>query len=214
MGGKSSTEVKRTVSSDLGMSPKISAALKRLDSKSAIPPRRARSHNSLTEMSEDPWGWFEDFENPNLHQKTIAAGTAECKLQQHLQRALSLPAPATSPPIYVLESSIATQHLWYETAGRRPKQPEHEREYFERLWLKNFESSSVQYVDNIAAAQSKSRYDKIPPTEFDGEILIRGKGPFSNSVSKSFEGHEISSLTLQVITTFIIRVAGEGKFNS
>lgn len=192
MGARHSSEFKRPVSSD-GMSPKMSAALKRLDSKPK--PLRRRAHSFSFDSNDEPWGWFEDFETSKRYNES----SEESKLEQHLQRALSLPAPATSPPIYVLESSLATQHLWYETAGRRPKQPQHEREYFERLWLKNFEVSSVQY--EAPSSNTLARLEKIPKSECDGEILFRGKGPFSNSVSKSFSGHDISSLTLQVHCT-------------
>lgn len=139
-----------------------------------------------------------------------------------MHKALSLPPPVTEPPVYILESNLETQQLWYSTAGRRPKQPAQEREYFEQLWRKNFESSSVHYVEPVvdhtssvsnssdafestpstpAVATKKSRMksrDTIHVSEFNGEVLFRGKAPFSHSVSKSFNNHQVSSMTIHV----------------
>lgn len=143
--------------------------------------------------------------------------------ERDLQKSLSLPPPASSPPMYVLESSLDTQHLWYITAGQRPKQPDHERRYFERLWAKNFENSNVPYEDDdvkdgkdvkqsSSASQLQSiatqvdRTEKIPSKEFDCEIIYRGKGPFSNSVSKSFLFYDLASLTLQLPRFRIVRM--------
>ena len=58
---------------------------------------------------------------------------------------MSLPSPIAETPLYILESSLQTQRLWYETAGKRPKQPEKERQYFEKLWKSNFENSCVNF---------------------------------------------------------------------
>ena len=44
-------------------------------------------------------------------------------------------------------------------------------------------------------------------TTTTGEILYRGKGPFSNSVSKSFPEHDVSAMTLQVPRFRIVRAA-------
>lgn len=40
--------------------------------------------------------------------------------------------------------------------------------------------------------------DTIPWSEFNAEIVLKGKSPFSNSVSKSFANDQITSLTVQV----------------
>ena len=40
--------------------------------------------------------------------------------------------------------------------------------------------------------------DEVPFKEYNGDILFRGKGPFSNSVSKSFLDHDVAAMTLQV----------------
>lgn len=161
-------------------------------------PHETRKPSSRNRRSADSldhaWGWFEDFESPGLMNYNNGENG------EPLQRSLSLPPPATSPPMYVLESSLSTQHLWYVTAGQRPKQPDNERKYFERLWMKNFESSGVQYKENeLFSAELNERIEKLPSSEFDCEIIYRGKGPFSNSVSKSFVCYDLASLTIQVI---------------
>jgi hypothetical protein len=204
--------------------------------RSPMIPRRKRglSHDG----ERDDYGWFEDFESPHMT-TTLSQEFA----RQPLQKALSLPPPATEPPLYILESSLETQQLWYSTAGRRPKQPPQERAYYEQLWAKNFESSSVPYlkseevldnlniaaithnnnnlhraatldnnnINNIMVAPSKKRMkpiniDKIPTTEIQGEILFRGRAPFSNAVSKSFLNDDlVSSMTLHMPFFRIVR---------
>lgn len=146
---------------------------------------------------------------------------------QPLHKALSLPPPVTEPPFYILESSLETQQLWYSTAGRRPKQPAQEREYFERLWKANFEASSVHYKEPVDLSggteissnssninqpenhlSKKSRIkvrDTIHVSEFNGEVLYRGKAPFSHSVSKSFTDRHVSSMTIHIPSYRIFR---------
>lgn len=156
--------------------------------------KRLMSGDSMGESGD--YGWFDDFESPGL-QKVVSQDFPH---QQPLQRALTLPAPASEPPLYILESSLETQQLWYSTAGRRPKQPEQERAYFEQLWSKNFEESQVQYpVPPLEVSSKKAKLpDNIPKSELNGEIVFRGKSPFSNSVSKSFLGDRVSSMTLHM----------------
>ena len=184
---------------------------------------RTFSHDS-TRSADDPWGWFEDFENDGIGGGTPNRGYGggdggylpheaggEGALENDmimmsgggpLTRAASLPPPFSEPPVYVLEATLATQHLWHSTAGKRPAQPKHEREYFEKLWTKNFETSSVEYASSSPSQESKSKslgYEEAPEKkEFPGEVLYRGKGPFSNAVSKSFPDHIIASMTLQL----------------
>jgi hypothetical protein len=143
-------------------------------------------------------------------------------------KAFSLPSPVTDPPVYILESNLETQKLWYTTAGKRPQQPMRERIYFEELWLENFEKSSVPYTDlevlrpplkdsfglnsateNVntpppsAVLQDPKRAklrrgDKIHVSEFNGEIVFRGRAPHSHSVSKSFMDHHVSNMTIHI----------------
>jgi len=203
--------------------------------------RRASSEPKPSE-DMDPWGWFEDFENPganNGHTNERNGQSQSHFLQQPLQRSLSLPGPITQPPFYILESSLETQQLWYVTAGQRPKQPEKERKHFEELWTENFKLSSVLYTPPAAQSSSSSAstssssaftkalspsktkqisgpdlvkivtsvdlsatargiVDRIPTSEFDGEVLFRGKGSFSNSVSKTFTDNAMTTITIQI----------------
>ena len=77
---------------------------------------------SSSQGSEDAFGWFEDFDSPYLNRYN-----SDKELDQPLKRSLSLPTPLSETPLYVLESSLPSQRLWYETAGKRPKQPEKDR---------------------------------------------------------------------------------------
>lgn len=193
----------------LKLSPKMSLVYKRvmstLENKRNIHSPTARMRRAHSVDSTDEWGFFEDFEQSPLTNR-VEKGEEVQPEDQSIQRALSLPPPATAAPMYVLESTLATQQLWYSTAGLRPKQPSQEREYFENLWKRNFENSDVpdnqaDIVGNEAVGLiPKKVRDEVPFKEFDGEILFRGKGPFSNSVSKSFSDHDVAAMTLQVNT--------------
>jgi hypothetical protein len=119
-----------------------------------------------------------------------------------VRRALSLPTPVTDPPIYVLESSLDTQHLWYTTAGTRPRQPVEERRFYEQQWLRNFSESKVVYTSENSQMSDEPKEDVINlENEFGEEVMLRGKGPFSNAVSKSFMDSCLSCLTIQVFFT-------------
>ena len=151
----------------------------------------------------EEYGWYEDLDSPRLR---ISSSTNDLQppTKAQIDRTLSLPPPATQPPMYILESSHAVQQLWYETAGTKPRQPQHEREYFERLWLQNFESSGIPSASSITSmytsntdGESSSSYNTFVELENteelfknieeDGsEVLHRGKNIFSNAVSKSF----------------------------
>lgn len=191
MGVESSTDVTKLDHEEVISSEKTLGSSE-FTAKSKIP--RAKSTDSI----DDPWGWFEDFENPRNDL------IAEKNLPNKQQKPLSLPPPASTPPIYILESSLETQHLWYTTAGQRPKQPDNERKFYEKLWMKNFETSSISY-------SNLQNVDNIPQREFTDEIIFRGKGPFSNSVSKSFSDHNVSSINLQ-LPRFRIMKCNSGKF--
>ena len=142
-------------------------------------------------------------------------------LCQTLHKALSLPPPASDPPFYILESNLETQQLWYSTAGKRPKQPANEREYFEQIWKQNFQESKVQYEEPIETIVVSSIHsttldspsigvglpkkgsklrseDVMHSSEFDGEVIFKGRSPFSYSVSKSFNDFHISFMTVHI----------------
>jgi hypothetical protein len=165
--------------------------------------KRKRFESSESIVSVD-WGWFEDQESPSLQHSAIGDDFAH----QPLQRALTLPAPATEPPMYVLESSLETQQLWYSTAGRRPQQPEQERKYFENLWKQNFDASEIPSEETKQAPQKNSNNSIRVKTESRADVLFRGKSPFSNSVSKSFSSAQVSSMTIQLPYYRIIHDAG------
>ena len=171
-----------------------------------------RSHSAGSSLdngtnSSDPWGWFDDFENHannNLNDGMLVNVTMPVKT-------LSLPIPVSNPPSYILESSKDTQLLWYETAGQRPQQPKHEREYYEKLWERNFETSEVKYEsnspDNIDSISLMDENMRVDTDIVSGNIVERGTGPFSMSVSKSFQNHDISCVTLQMPSFRVIRCA-------
>lgn len=143
--------------------------------------------HSVAGSEGSAWGWFEEIASGGSGLSQHDGLDRPEFLHQPVQRALSLPPPVTEPPLYVLESPLPTQHLWYSTAGQRPQQPIREREHYEKLWRENFEKSSVVNID--AAMQGKEKED-VPEKDFEGEIVYRGKAPFSNAVSKSFEDGE------------------------
>ena len=72
--------------------------------------------SGVNEDGEDPWGWFEDFETPKNNAISITDKSGQqghdTEIRQPIQRATTLPPPATVPPVYVLESSLSCQRLW------------------------------------------------------------------------------------------------------
>jgi len=164
------------------ISPEPTPVPKRRKSISS-PPISTRSM-SVETCERDDYGWFEDTE-PGLFGTDI--------VHQPLHRALSNPPPLTEAPSYILESNLETQQLWYVTAGHRPKQPRRKREYYEKVWQTNFQSSCVDYSQSPVNSE-----DSIPKSEFPGSVIFRGESLFSNSVSKAFGDESIQSLTIQV----------------
>lgn len=163
------------------------------DSRSPAVVKRKR-FNSGESVSD--YGWYEDVETNSAYNSYTSGDYT----QQPMHRAMTLPPPASEPPLYILESSLETQHLWYQTAGRRPPQPPHEREKIERLWSQNFEASEIDYKTPVVSSNKS-----IDKTECPHDVMYRGKPPFSNSVTKSFTGHTVSSMTLQLPYYRIVR---------
>ena len=182
--------------------PNNSSGRSSFDTSSAVKRKRGNSSDSAA----GDFGWYEDFEPPSAYNSFTSDFT-----KQPLQHALSLPAPVSEPPMYVLESSLETQQLWYKTAGRRPQQPAHEREAIEREWSHNFEVSSIKYpnsdsLDSIPPLAVPSfSSTSTPRSESRHEIVHRGQSQFSNSVSKSFSNEAVSSMTLQMPSYRIVR---------
>lgn len=126
---------------------------------------------------DDSWGWFDELESP------IAASVYSSKMSDVDHNLLV--DSITPPSDEVLESSLSSQQLWYETAGRRPKQPQSERDYFEKLWAKNFESSNAQYNKEIIQKVVIRPSDKKYPATQD-DLMLRGEVLTSNAVIKLF----------------------------
>eukprot|EP00603_Paraphysomonas_imperforata_P001234 CAMPEP_0114415620 /NCGR_PEP_ID=MMETSP0103-20121206/2003_1 /TAXON_ID=37642 ORGANISM="Paraphysomonas imperforata, Strain PA2" /NCGR_SAMPLE_ID=MMETSP0103 /ASSEMBLY_ACC=CAM_ASM_000201 /LENGTH=286 /DNA_ID=CAMNT_0001583809 /DNA_START=126 /DNA_END=983 /DNA_ORIENTATION=- len=194
----------------------------------ACPREMPRISSSL-----EKYGWFEDVDNhphlEGLHDDQLQQNFLdnddgdddhsghrlhehELKMSQNpvaVHTALSLPLPLTEPPSYILESPLTSQHLWYTTAGTRPQQPPEERKRLEQIWTENFMTSSIQYPESVLAPANKSeeKAERIQSlkTEFQEEVKGRGKGPFSNAVSKSFMNHCISCMTIQVPRFKVVR---------
>jgi hypothetical protein len=84
--------------------------------------------------SSDTFGFFVDFEGGE-------AGEESPKQNVDAET----PSNALNAPNDILELHLSDQILWKHTAGKRPPQPEEEREYFEMLWRHNFAISNVEY---------------------------------------------------------------------
>jgi len=120
--------------------------------------------------SNDEYGWYEDLDSPRLRLSS-SMSDMHCDNQDGtlITRALSLPIPTTQPPMYILESSLRTQQLWYETAGQKPKQPNDERKYFERLWLRNFDVSEIDNAESYKNSATLVTPDGEPKMDDDNE---------------------------------------------
>ena len=151
----------------------------------------SRAH-SLDSASADEWGFFEDFEpSTPLKRKGDDGSTVE---EQPIQRALSLPPPATTAPMYVLESTLATQQLWYSTAGLRPRQPERERLYFENLWKRNFTNSDVPGIQSLvvddACIVKQKKVHILGRTSLSSSTVAHISAFYSKHCRLSFEGED------------------------
>jgi hypothetical protein len=166
-----------------------------------LSPALMRRRRGMSSDSASDFGWFEDFESPSLR---ASLSNSDLNCPQPIQQALTLPAPASEAPLYVLEEPLETQKLWYNTAGKRPVQPADERAHFEQLWSQNFEQSEIQEnkisqpFNNTSQVSSPKKADHI-------YVAYRGKSSFSNSVSKSFPSQLVSSMTIQAPYFRIVR---------
>ena len=139
-------------------------------------------------QTSQQYGWFEDFEIGEDDASVCCGSLDQLYLgtpaEEPVRRALSLPPPVTDPPVYILESTLDSQHLWYTTAGTRPRQPPDERKFYEQQWEKNFSESSVVYTETNIEDRKENMLN-LKHEFSDEEVLDRGKGPFSNAVSTS-----------------------------
>lgn len=218
---------------------KLIADLKPVHVSSPIPvkntpsPENAASENAGTlpriSSSLEKYGWFEEIDQitpsrpPNFQNQNEALAFEDEEQDINFNTDLfgndddnlELPLPLTEPPTYILEAPLTSQHLWYTTAGTRPQQPPEERKKLERIWLENFMTSSIDYPENVLASNTRSeeRAENIQSLrmEFHEEVRGRGKGPFSNAVSKNFMNHCISCMTIQVPRYKVVRPLSESS---
>ncbi|CAM9630027.1 unnamed protein product, partial [Ectocarpus sp. 12 AP-2014] len=130
----------------------------------------------------EPWGWFDEIEDP--------AGGEGGGPAPHAP-----PVTKATPP-YILTESLSTQRLWRETAGKRPRQPSEERQFFEEQWAKNFSDSEVDYSEPLAetdAAAARKRAKKR--TAPHSKVHYRATSPFGSAVSKSFQCDNCGQIT-------------------
>lgn len=160
---------------------------------SPVNAMKRKRYSSSDSLDRDDYGWFEDFESPSM-QRILSTDFP----QQPLQRALTLPTPATEVPMYVLESSLETQQLWYKTAGRRPRQPSHEREYFENLWKQNFQESEIPHLSKEEFVKEENKNLPMAGDGSNVEVLYRGKASFTYSVNKAFPESHVNTMTIQL----------------
>jgi len=164
---------------------------------------RTRSNTvSLHEMSrrydrnpceDEDYGWYEDCDTMSAMGETTNG--------QLVHQALVIPTPVCEPPMYVLESSLETQQLWYKTAGQRLPQPEEERAAMEKVWKENFASSQVKHSNVVSSSASISS----KACDSGKNIIQRGESKISNSVSMSFSDKAVSSMTIQMPSYRVVR---------
>jgi hypothetical protein len=156
------------------------------------PPRRDKGSEDWETPGEEKsqtrsrrsssWGHFFD-------ESASSGGGDNHSLGQHitslpgttLQRAHSLQPAVAEPPTYILESTLGTQLLWYDTAAKRPQQPEIERAYYEQLWAENLRQSEVEGIE-----KAPLKAEDAPEKDFNGEIVGRFTSRYSLGVSKTF----------------------------
>jgi len=166
---------------------------------------------STASTDDDSFGWFEDFEGSYeqlgdiILEDSFNSKNNSKKSNALFSKVKSLKSPANEPPVYVLESSLSEQQLWYETAGKRPRQPHQERKYYEKLWSKNFETSIAvtETLSNCSTNQSQKSKPLKPQRVINvsndiSVITFRGKGSHSTVVSKSFREGNFSTVTIHI----------------
>jgi len=144
--------------------------------------------SSNEELSNDPWGFFEDIEPES---DVTYFSDEELYCERKLQRAASLPPPVTEPPYYILESTLRTQKLWHITAGRRPKQPSCERKAMEKLWAENFKASNVA---NVVYEKTKEKPSIIKSVSASAQIQSSTKYKNNTKMPLPKSGNVIDTL--------------------
>mmetsp|Transcript_5960 Transcript_5960/g.23123 ORF Transcript_5960/g.23123 Transcript_5960/m.23123 type:complete len:373 (-) Transcript_5960:343-1461(-) len=181
---------------------------------SGQPVVRRNSSETASDMS-DVWGFFEQNEADYYAEDANNSGFIET-------------------PAYILEEPLAVQALWHVTAGKRPKQPDHERQLIEMEWEKNFRMSMVPGVRSLPdvreVQRNRSPGDVTKRTWFrrnwsDSHSLSQrrqagGKKrqrsivrcltcPFGYAASKSFTCHHCNSINSVMIHVPRVRIVRE-----
>jgi len=104
-----------------------------------------------------------------------------------------------SPPEYILEESLSTQALWHSTAGRRPQQPEDEREAIEKMYAQNFAKSEMT-LEEVSDDENPNKKQCCRPTIEDPvRVIHRGKSPFGHQVTKSFQCPHCTNMSAMMV---------------
>mmetsp|Transcript_16329 Transcript_16329/g.24206 ORF Transcript_16329/g.24206 Transcript_16329/m.24206 type:complete len:320 (-) Transcript_16329:79-1038(-) len=177
------------------------------ESQNSIQSNKLKSVDlNYASSDSEAWGWYEfeessphdhllEEENPNHHKEKA------CEERNH-NSVITNPV-AKEVPTYVLTETLSSQKLWHQTAGKRPRQPEWEREYYEEKWKQNFVQSSVDYSKPLP----KKKHDKREKI-----ILHRAASPFGSAVSKSFKCEhcmEISSIMVHIPKFQIVKCGND-----
>jgi len=92
----------------------------------SAPPPPPLMMSPLRTVPSDEWGHFRSMSSAD-----------------HLSDGIARTPTAGTTPDYVVEEPLESQALWHATAGTRPPQPQHEREFYEELYAKQLEQSAA-----------------------------------------------------------------------
>eukprot|EP00639_Heterosigma_akashiwo_P006780 CAMPEP_0194558246 /NCGR_PEP_ID=MMETSP0292-20121207/232_1 /TAXON_ID=39354 /ORGANISM="Heterosigma akashiwo, Strain CCMP2393" /LENGTH=257 /DNA_ID=CAMNT_0039405845 /DNA_START=258 /DNA_END=1028 /DNA_ORIENTATION=- len=138
---------------------------------------------------EDVWGWFEE----------VGETESDRNDGEPIGRANSFTGGYKETPDYVIEESKSSQALWHNTAGKRPQQPEEEREYFKQLWDENFKHSEVNYSEFDLHHQEGGDLRHGAGGSAGGvQELYKGTSPYTSAVAKAFRCRDCGT-TAQII---------------
>mmetsp|Transcript_12432 Transcript_12432/g.18330 ORF Transcript_12432/g.18330 Transcript_12432/m.18330 type:complete len:326 (-) Transcript_12432:247-1224(-) len=134
---------------------------------------------------EDPYGFYVDMEQAEEEEKTVLERSHSFSTSRGYFR---------ETPEYVLEESLSSQVLWYETAGKRPRQPKEERDHYQKLWEQNFKNSHASC--------------SVPDTQASGHVYRNT--PYAQAVTKSYTCRECGSSAQITINIPKYRIVKEG----
>ena len=176
--------------------------------------------DSQISSEADPWGWFDDMEDaistdgiglvsPHFPSKGLGGelGDSRAALAEGDRVGGGPEGPVKGVPPYVLTESLSSQHLWHQTAGKRPRQPSREREYFEAVWKEGMKNSEVDYTQELPERPQAQKRRK-----FKKKVLHRAPSPFGSAVSKSFKCEKcggISSIMVHIPKFQIAQIGSE-----